>query len=487
MKTTANRNTLLLGVALASGVLGDYLLRAWPPGLGAALWLVVVAGAAMLVPLVAGSSLRRGTFFLLGLAVLLAATLAWRDSPILKFLSVASAALVLLLAGASTARFRLFRTGLVECLRAATWAAAKAIASPFQLVLDNLNRLGAVDRRSVRVGAAILRGLLIAIPILAVFGFLLGSADVIFKSLALDLLDIDLGQVASHTGLTVLAAAAAAGLLLLLLDGPALPSSSAPGTPPRTSREIEVNIVLGLVDLLFAGFVAVQFTYLFGGSERIRSVADLTYAEYARQGFFELVTVAALCLPLLLLLDWMLRAAGTVGRRLFRGLAFVQIALLFVVLSSAFTRMDAYQQAYGLTELRFLVTAFLIWLGLILLWCGATVLTGRRERFLSGVVLSGALAVLALHAVNPHAFIARVNVERLEEGKGFDAAYATTLSADAAPVLAGALEKMSLTDRELIRLHLLQAYGEDEDDDWRELSWGLSRARAAVRSLPSQE
>lgn len=483
MSSTTNRNATLPVVALACGVLGDHLLRAWPPGLGSALWLAVVAGAAVSLSLVFGSPLRRPTLWLLGLAVLFGATLAWRDSPTLELLSAGSAALTLLLAGASTARFRLFSTGFLECLRAATRAAGKVIASPFVLVLENVRRIGGLDRRSVRVGTACLRGVLIAIPILIIFGYLLGSADVMFRNLALDLFDVDLGRVASHVGLTVLGGAAAAGLLVLLLDGPTLAHPAAAGPTRPRSGEIEVNVVLGLVDLLFAGFVAVQFTYLFGGSERIRSVPDLTYAEYARQGFFELVAVAALCLPLLLLLDWVLRAAGGLGRQVFRGLAGVQIALLLVVLSSAFVRMDAYRQAYGLTELRLYVTVFLIWLAIVLLWCGATVLTGRREVFLSGVFVSGALAVLALHTVNPDAFIAQVNVDRLDEGMEFDAAYATTLSGDAAPVLAAALEKLSPADRELIRRHLVGAWGGDEDDDWRGLSWGRSLAREAVRSM----
>jgi len=482
MSTTTDRPFPLLGLAAAAGVLGDQLLRAWPPGLGAALWLVSIAGVALfLLPRWHDASFPRETRRLLALAIVLGATLAWRDSPLLDLVGVGAFAATLLLAGAATAGSGLFRTGLAAACLIAARGVGQVLAAPFVLARASTHRLGGTGRRGVRVGLAVLRGLLIALPVLAVFGALLGSADAIFKDLALDFLDLDLLRLASHVGLIVLAGAVAAGLLVLVLDGTSLERHPLARPAPPRERGIEVCVVLGLVDLLFAGFVAVQFTYLFGGSERIRTVPDLTYAEYARHGFFELVAVAALSLPLLLLFDWVLRASSRLGRRLFRGLAVVQIALLFVVLASAFARMDAYQEVYGLTELRFYVTAFLLWLALVLVWCGVTVLSGRRERFLSGVFLSGALAVLALNAVSPDAFIARVNVERLAQGKGFDAEYAVTLGADAAPVLWGALEKMARLDRRQVENHLLREYGDPERDDWRALSWGLWRARVAIR------
>jgi hypothetical protein len=51
---------------------------------------------------------------------------------------------------------------------------------------------------------------------------------------------------------------------------------------------VELSIVLGLLDILFLAFVLVQFRYLFGGAELVRVSTSLTYAEYARRGFFEL-------------------------------------------------------------------------------------------------------------------------------------------------------------------------------------------------------
>jgi hypothetical protein len=121
------------------------------------------------------------------------------------------------------------------------------------------------------------------------------------------------------------------------------------------------------------------------------------------------------------------------------------------------------------------------WLAVVLVWFLLTVLRGRRDRFAFGALLSAFAAVLLINAMNPDALIARTNLQRLEEGKRFDAYYLTTLSADAAPVLFDAPPNISgkriapeadLTVEEVV----VDRYREDELSDWR--TWNLSRSRA---------
>jgi len=113
-------------------------------------------------------------------------------------------------------------------------------------------------------------------------------------------------------------------------------------------------MVLGSLILLFTVFIAVQYRYLFEGASLAGLVPGLTYAEYARRGFFELVVVAAFTLPLLLIADWLFVAPGRAARSIFRVMNLMLLCLVFLVLVSAFRRMSLYQQEYGLTELRFL-------------------------------------------------------------------------------------------------------------------------------------
>src|SRR4029453_15015469 len=64
-----------------------------------------------------------------------------------------------------------------------------------------------------------------------------------------------------------------------------------------------------------------------------------------RPGFVELVVVVGLTLPMLLLGDWLLRASEC-GRRVFRSLAVVLLALLFVVMGSALQGLRLYVNEY---------------------------------------------------------------------------------------------------------------------------------------------
>ena len=243
----------------------------------------------------------------------------------------------------------------------------------------------------------------------------------------------------------------------------------------------ETGVVLGLLNALFLCFVIVQFSYLFGGESVINTSPEMTYAEYARRGFFELVIVAASVLPLLLLLHWLLPKENPNHVRIFRLLAGMLIGLLFVIMASALKRMWLYQRQYGLTELRLYTTAFIGWLAVVFIWFIATVLRGGRERFAFGALVSGFLAIVILHGLNPDAFIVRVNVARVESGHNLDTRYATSLSADAVPELIEALPHLSLQDGYSLANRILKGWSPATGSDWRRWSWGRSRAQKLVQ------
>ena len=110
--------------------------------------------------------------------------------------------------------------------------------------------------------------------------------------------------------------------------------------------------MLIVLDVLFAAFVALQVAYLFGGLDTLAAIA-LTYAEYARRGFFELVAVVVLVGALVLGLE----AVVAHRSRAYVVAILALVALTAVVLASSFLRLRLYQDAYGWTELRFYVLA----------------------------------------------------------------------------------------------------------------------------------
>jgi Domain of unknown function (DUF4153) len=244
------------------------------------------------------------------------------------------------------------------------------------------------------------------------------------------------------------------------------PTSIAESKPTVRLGGTEVAIVVGALDALFVAFVAVQARYLFGGSDVVLAHAHLTYAQYARHGFFSLLAATALVVPVVL------TACAVVRDRLglVRALCGVLVALELVVAASALQRMRVYVHEYGLTELRLYATGVILWLAVVLAWAVPTILRGRGRRFAVGAVVAGFVATAALNVVNPDALIARSDLDRSKP----DTAYVLGLGADAVPVL---LERLpSIRDRDLRRRiagTLLQRYPGDGL-----LDWNASRARA---------
>ena len=256
-------------------------------------------------------------------------------------------------------------------------------------------------------------------------------------------------------------------------------------TPKRPTLGItEVATALAALDLLFLFFVILQFRYLFGGDALVQVTPDLTYAEYARRGFFELVFASVLVVPVLLAADWLLDRRTPRDAFVFRGLAGMQIALVLAIAASALQRLRLYHASYGLTESRFYAMVLLIWIGAMLLWLAATVLRGRRDSFAFGALASGFATVGLLFLVNPDAIVARANVARMASADApvrFDVAYATSLSADAVPVLIDALSALPRDVQCPLARHMLRRWPPDRERSLRSWNWSAARASDAVR------
>lgn len=463
----------VLGAALALGVLGDLLLRATPLGINVVLWTGALVASTGVVAAWRGVALRGEGRWLAVPLLLFAALFLWRDSSTLAVVNGISLIVVLSLAVLRSRSGRILTAGLADYLYWGLQAVGYAYAGLLPLFVRDVAWR---ELRSTGYGSvfAVLRGLFIALPLLLIFGGLFVAADAVFESLISYLFDFDAAEMAGHLFLICVFTWLSAGLLRLTLIGGELDT---PEGRPRFLYlgVVELGTALGLLNLLFLFFVAVQVRYLFGGGDQVLSSASLTYAEYARRGFFELVTVTALVLPLLLFAHWLLQPDKPSHERLLRLLSVSLVALLFVVMASALQRMRLYTAEFGLTELRLYTTAFMFWLAVVLAVFLLTVLRSRRRYFASVTLASGLLAVALLNVVNPDALIVHANVSRLEAGKEFDAPYLASLSADAVPSLFAARPVMSEPDRRAVEDALRRRWS-PADEDWR--TYNISRSRA---------
>jgi hypothetical protein len=439
----------ILGAAAALGILGDLLLRATPWGLNWAIW------ATALVAVAAALGARRR--WALGIALLFSAGLLWRAAPPLVALNLLAAA-----GAAALATIPALRAGVLAHLLATLRLAGDAAAGPVQVAVDDV-RWDEVPRRLGKRWGAVGRGVAIAAPLVFLFGVLFAAADAVFADIVADVFDF--GDPLVHVTVFVLWAWVSAGVLHHLLSEHGLVDPK----PERRLGTTEVAIVLGALDVLFLGFVLVQLRYLFGGDDHVVETTGLTYAEYARRGFFELLFVTALALPLVLVGDALARP-----RRLFRALSLLLVALLGVVVVSALERMRLYTDAYGLTQLRLYATALMLTLAAVFAWAAVTVLRERRGTFAVGSVAIAFATVATLNVVNPDALIARVNIDRhVHDGKPLDTFYLGGLSTDATPTIFARLDELSR-----VQARSLMVFADRGGGDWRTWSW--SRARAAT-------
>ena len=471
----------VLGTAVVMGVLADALLRVFPWGLNLFLWMAALSAAIAFHARWRDETLSGGGQWLLVVVTLYALGLAWHDSPALKMLSLLAALTALSLVIWRAQGGRVGFGGLVEYALGAAVAGLNAAFGLLPVLFGEAEWKKLLGDRWSQRAMAVVRGVLFALPCLLIFGGLFMGADAVFNRIVRKAFHVNLQQVFTHFFVFAFFAWCVGGYLRGMLWGKEISTIKDKRLPRLSLGIIEGGVVLGALDLLFLAFVLVQVRYFFGGSTLVQATTGLTYAEYARRGFFELLAVAALVLPLLLLVHWLMAQRGAGGERVFRILAGVQILLLFVVMASAIQRMRLYQAEYGLTEQRLYATAFMGWLVLVFLWFAITVLSGRRERFAFGAMVAGFLLVIVLHALDPDALIARTNLARAKAGRPFDAHYATRLSADAVPELVAALPDLSSQDRCAVASGILKRWALPQPSDWRAWSWSRARARQVVR------
>lgn len=528
LATLRNHRTLFFA-ALTLGLCADYLFYERAAGISVPLFVALALALRGVLARAEGRAIVRGNAILAGAALFFAACLAWRASPTLTALNT------LALLGLLALSVVLYDNPEV------LWNAPAALIA--RLVGGVADALGLPPVLAVRVARDLPRepgrtrnlrpigcGLLLALPVLAVFTMLLASADTVFASYVDQLFSFDLPfELDSLFGhaffIGVMAWASAGGLLVSLLGGQLSAFGSAfadiaraligivyvaPGEGvddlpaegdtqelrlPRRALvslgAVEALTVLGAVDLLFGSFMAIQGAYFFGGLDTLARTG-MTYSEYARRGFFELLAVACLALALLCALAIVTRREGGRERRFFLGASGAMIVLVLGLLASAFQRMSLYEAAYGYTELRIYTHSFMIWLAVVLGLFLLALLRNRAQLFVAGGLASALLYVALLNLANPDALIVRENISRLNmpaeqqlrSSDEVDAYYLTQLSADATPALVGALGQFDPASWRTIAAALAEQHAQIAErmntSGWPAWHFGRAQAQWAI-------
>lgn len=426
----------VLVAAVLLGITGDALLHDGPLGLAFPLWIALLALELRMLAWRGQRPLHRESAAWLMTATLCAAALAWRNADVLRALDVLATAGCLGLAAVSLhdPDGGLLSRRLRDSFVGARRQILETMRGPLLLLFRDAHFGGETGRIARRSRPFVTAGL-IGLVVVVVFGSLLRSADPIFASIV-SLPAFDLDTLMEHVVLAGFFAWIVSGWARgALLDDP--PARAASHFPLRLTR-LDVTVGLGALAFLLAAFIATQLGWFFGGAAFLRARTGLTVSAYARRGFFELVWVTTLAIPLILATRAAIPSDDRPVLRRHSILAGWIIGLLVAVSVSAVLRLKLYVHFYGLTVERIYPLAFIAWLVFLLVWTAVTVLHGRGGLFVAGTLVSALATVLTLNLVDPDAIVARTNLARAAtpgdaQVQPLDVAHLATLSGGAVP------------------------------------------------------
>lgn len=291
----------------------------------------------------------------------------------------------------------------------------------------------------------VLLALCIAVPCVIILTLVLSSADMVF-SLKVNNLFSNTSNILTFNTIFKIVCGIAVGLFLF---GTIYHAHTNNITRPEKERNIKgdliiINILLSSLLIVYTLFVVIQFKYLFAGSSLPNG---LTYTDYARKGFFELLALTFVNIVLILTSIKLTKKSEIKWSLLTKIFCHYLCAVTLVLLISSFYRMFLYTNDDGLTRLRFFVMGFLIFeaIGLLI-----TFLYIAKPKF--NICLMYTIIALVyymiLNIIPTDNIIAKNQIDKYLENERDDLAYIFTLSADAAPAIEFLLD--NTTDNEMI-------------------------------------
>ncbi len=265
----------------------------------------------------------------------------------------------------------------------------------------------------------VFRGLIFALPFLLIFLALFIDSDLVLQNRLENIFeDLDENGLKTIRHLVSIVFVFGAGVMafggLIKSSGEEKPNN-VPTTPIFTAESL---IALGLVNALFLAFILFQANYLFGGEATWQTIENLSYAEYAKNGFGELAAVCGLVIFLLATVRYLVRNSS---RRFIRLAQVTLMVQAIVVAISAFQRLALYVDAYGFTVLRlFGFWALGLVVGLLIILAVHIIFRVPTYRYTQHAILFTSLAVLGFTASTPEALAIRLQLTRTTAEKPFE-------------------------------------------------------------------
>ncbi len=465
---------------IVAAVAADLALRR-PPWNNVAFAILIAALAAGL--LVSGFIRSKASQAMVAGSIVFGLLLAIRTETLLTLFNF-GAALALLVGAALVGRGRdMWNFGPARVVADGLNVIEKAVVTPVVVAQEAGARYRQWDASESSASKEVVRGLMIAGPIVLVLGALLASADVVFESF-FTRIDLGGGAIFGHLVLAGFGAWAFIGLLSLAARQDET-YEIAPSS--RSLGSVETAIILGSITALFSVFAVAQLLTILGGADDALARAGLAPKEFARQGFFQLIWVALITVVVVMTVrvltnsDQRAAVFAKVG-------GYATVALTMLIVAVAVTRIFFYIDDDGMTPRRVYAFVVCLWIGISLLLLVLRLSGWRAEKswLTAATGVTAVVILLALNAVNPQRLIANNHLDR-ESANLIYHVERNQFQGEGLAILIDGLDRFDPQVRdestaEICREALYRS-SDDNQRDWLEFNWGRSQADAAIDRL----
>ena len=346
------------------------------------------------------------------------------------------------------------------------------------------------DRDKKSKAGPVLAGILIAIPTCIVLGLILASADAVFENIFAKLF-IEIIQWQNILGVLFMLAfgfiSAYCGMRHVRDEAPLITVKE-----PKRSEPVAAITVTSVVALLYLVFSAVQILFLFIGGFELPE--GISYAEYARRGFFQLLIVSVLNLAVVLILKKRIEKS-----RILNAILLVICFCTYIMIASSAIRMIMYIQVYNLTMYRISVLFALLTLAVLL--AGVIILVLKDDfSFRRFCVIAVSIVYIPFAFLNADARIASFNLSNnnvlknavsTRSYEAYDYFYISSLSTDAAPAILEYFERAGIPESKMVDTDWYIEYCRNNGIDGNFVgirTFNVSRYRAnRILAIPEKE
>lgn len=334
------------------------------------------------------------------------------------------------------------------------------------------SKRGDVDPEKKQTVSAIIIGVACAIPVLFIVITLLSSADIVFNRLL-----EKIGEVVhlpdniwDIVGIicTLIISFVAAYLIPYVLEKGEVKIKTKGEGKGNPVMAITFTSIIGVVYVVFC---LIQVIFLFTGA--LSLPAGYTYAEYAHEGFYQLLTV---CIINVVMVSVCSREFKT--SKVLNAILFIIGACTYIMIASSAMRMLMYIQVYNLTFRRL----FVLWFLAVLCFWLAFLLVGVLNKafpVFKACLIAITIAYVGFVFSNPDYQIAKYDIAAVEDGKvdeynSVETYIVNNLSTDAAPAL---VNDEKLLHKFELYITSRDRYGKKNYEGFRKYNFSYARAQ----------